>query len=74
MKKVLLLLVVVVAIVAVGALALGKGKAEMYKGYLADVAGATSATGKAADAVRRKIEERTARNAHKRSVPPLPPF
>jgi len=49
MKKVLLLLVVVVAIVAVGALAIGKGKAEMYKGYLSDVACATSATGKAAD-------------------------
>ncbi len=49
MKKVLLLLVVVVAIVAVGALAIGKGKAEVYKGYLSDVACATSATGKAAD-------------------------
>ena len=31
-------------------------------------------TGKAPDAVRRKIEERIARNAHKRTVPPLPPF
>jgi len=31
-------------------------------------------TGKAPDAVRRKIEERIARNAHKRAVPPLPPF
>jgi NAD+ synthase len=31
-------------------------------------------TGKAPDAVRRKIEERMARNAHKRTVPPLPPF
>lgn len=31
-------------------------------------------TGKAPDAVRRRIEERIARNAHKRSVPPLPPF
>ena len=49
MKKVLMLLVVLVAIVAVGVLAIGKGKAEMYKGYLSDVACATSATGKAAD-------------------------
>ncbi len=49
MKKVLLLLVVVVAIVAVGALVIGAGKTEMYKGYLSDVACATSATGKAAD-------------------------
>ena len=31
-------------------------------------------TGKAPDEVRRKIEERIARNAHKRTVPPLPPF
>ncbi len=31
-------------------------------------------TGKAPDAVRRRIEERIARNAHKRTVPPLPPF
>ncbi len=31
-------------------------------------------TGKASEAVRRKIEERMVRNAHKRSVPPLPPF
>jgi hypothetical protein len=49
MKKVLLVLVVCVAIVAVGALALGKGKVETFKGYLSDVACATSATGKAAD-------------------------
>jgi hypothetical protein len=49
MKKVLLVLVVLVAIVAVSALAFGAGKAEMYKGYLSDVACATSATGKAAD-------------------------
>jgi NAD+ synthase len=31
-------------------------------------------TGKAPDEVRQKIEERIARNAHKRTVPPLPPF
>jgi NAD+ synthase len=31
-------------------------------------------TAKAPDAVRRKIEGRIARNAHKRTVPPLPPF
>ena len=31
-------------------------------------------TGKAPDAVRRRIEERIARNAHKRTVPPIPPF
>jgi len=49
MKKVGMLLVVVVAIVAVGALAFGKGKAEMFKGYLSDVACATAAGGKAAD-------------------------
>jgi hypothetical protein len=49
MKKVVLFVVVLVAIVAVGALAFGKGKTEMYKGYLSDVACATSATGKAAD-------------------------
>jgi hypothetical protein len=56
MKKVLLLLVVVVAIVAVGALAIGKGKAEVYKGYLSDVACATSATGKAADGTMMKTD------------------
>lgn len=56
MKKVLMLLVVLVAIVAVGALAFGKGKAEMYKGYLADVLCATSATGKAADGTNMKTE------------------
>jgi hypothetical protein len=49
MKKAVLLLVVLVAIVAVGALAFGKGKAEMFKGYLSDVACATSASGKAGD-------------------------
>jgi len=32
------------------------------------------ATGKAPDAVRQRIEERIARNAHKRTVPPIPPF
>lgn len=31
-------------------------------------------TGKTPDAVRRRIEERIARNAHKRTVPPIPPF
>ena len=34
MKKVLLFLVVLVAVVAIGALAIGKGKAEIYKGYI----------------------------------------
>ena len=56
MKKVLLLLVVVVAIVAVGALAIGKGKGEIFKGYLSDVACATSATGKAADGTMMKTD------------------
>ncbi len=56
MKKVLLLLVVVVAIVAVGALAIGKGKGESFKGYLSDVACATSATGKAADGTMMKTD------------------
>jgi len=31
-------------------------------------------TGKAPDAVRRRIEERVARNAHKRATPSIPPF
>jgi NAD+ synthase len=31
-------------------------------------------TGKAPDDVKRKIEERIARNAHKRAMPPIPPF
>jgi len=31
-------------------------------------------TGKAPDAVRRRIEERIARNAHKRAVLPIPPL
>ncbi len=56
MKKVLLLLVVVVAMVAVGALAIGAGKTEMYKGYLSDVACATTATGKAADGTMMKTD------------------
>lgn len=32
------------------------------------------ATGKASDAVRQRVEERIARNAHKRATPPMPPF
>jgi len=31
-------------------------------------------TGKVSDAIRRKIEDRMARHAHKRALPPLPPF
>jgi NAD+ synthase len=31
-------------------------------------------TGKAPEAIRRKIEERIARNAHKLAAPPIPPF
>jgi NAD+ synthase len=31
-------------------------------------------TGRAPEAVKRKIEERVARNAHKRIAPPVPPF
>ncbi len=49
MKKVLLVLVVLVAILAVGALAFGKGKTQVFKGYISDVACATTASGKAAD-------------------------
>lgn len=49
MKKVVLLVVVLVAIVAVGALALGKGKAEIFKGYISDVACGIAAGGKAGD-------------------------
>ncbi len=56
MKKVLLVLVVLVAIVAVGTLAFGKGKAEMYKGYLSDVACATMASGKSADGADMKTQ------------------
>ena len=56
MKKVLLVLVVFAAIVAVGALAIGQGKAETYKGYLADVACATSASGKSADGADMKTQ------------------
>src|SRR5208337_5534725 len=56
MKKVVLLLVVLVAIVAVCALAFGKGKTEMYKGYLSDVACATMASGKAADGTMMKTD------------------
>jgi len=56
MKKVLLLLVVLLAIVALGALACSKGTAEMYKGYLSDVACGTSASGKAGDGTDMKTE------------------
>jgi hypothetical protein len=56
MKKVLLFLVVLVAVVAIGALAIGKGKAETFKGYLSDVACATTANGKAADGTNMKTE------------------
>jgi hypothetical protein len=56
MKKVGMLLVVAVAIVAVCALAIGKGKAEMYKGYLADVLCATKPNGIANDGTNMKTE------------------
>ena len=54
MKKVLLFLVVFAAIVAIGALAFGKGKAEVYKGYISDVACATTPNGMAADGTNMK--------------------
>jgi NAD+ synthase len=47
---------------------------EQEMGLTYDQLDAYFTTGKAPDAVRRKIEERMARNAHKRTVPPLPPF
>jgi hypothetical protein len=56
MKKVLLFLVVFAAVVAIGTLAIGKGKAEVYKGYLADVLCATQPSGKAADGTNMKTE------------------
>jgi uncharacterized protein YxeA len=56
MKKVLLVLVVLVAIVAIGALAIGKGKAQVYKGYLADVLCATKPNGIANDGTNMKTE------------------
>jgi hypothetical protein len=56
MKKVLLFLVVAVAVVAIGALAIGKGKAEVYKGYLADVLCATQPNGIAFDKTNMKTE------------------
>ena len=54
MKKALLFLVVFAAIVAIGALAIGKGKAEVYKGYICDVACGTTANGIAADGTNMK--------------------
>jgi hypothetical protein len=56
MKKVVLFVVVLVAIVAIGALAIGKGKSEVYKGYLADVLCATSPNGIANDGTNMKTE------------------
>jgi hypothetical protein len=56
MKKVVLLLVVLVAIVAIGSLAFGKGKSEVYKGYLADVLCATKPNGIANDGTNMKTE------------------
>src|SRR4030067_3085482 len=56
MKKVLMLMVVSVAIVALCALAFGAGKAELYKGYLADVLCATQPNGIASDGANMKTQ------------------
>jgi hypothetical protein len=56
MKKVVMLLVVLVAIVAIAAVAIGKGKSEVYKGYLADVLCATKPNGIANDGTNMKTE------------------
>jgi uncharacterized protein YxeA len=56
MKKVLLWLVMLVAIAAVGALAIGKGKAEIYKGYISCVRCGTSPTGIAGDGTNMKTD------------------
>jgi NAD+ synthase len=47
---------------------------EQEMGLTYDQLDAYFTTGKAPDEVRRKIEQRIARNAHKRTVPPLPPY
>jgi NAD+ synthase len=47
---------------------------EQEMGLTYDQLDAYFTTGKAPEAVRRKIEERIARNAHKRATPPIPPF
>lgn len=47
---------------------------EQEMGLTYDQIDAYLTTGRAPEAVRRKIEERIARNAHKRATPPIPPF
>jgi len=47
---------------------------EQEMGLTYDQLDAYFITGEAPEAVRRKIEERIARNAHKRAAPPIPPF
>jgi len=47
---------------------------EQEMGLTYDQLDAYFTTGKAPEAVRRKIEERMARNAHKRATPPIPPL
>ena len=47
---------------------------EQEMGLTYDQLDAYFTTGKAPEAIRRKIEERMARNAHKRATPPIPPF
>jgi len=47
---------------------------EQEMGLTYDQLDAYFTTGKAPEAIRRRIEERIARNAHKRATPPIPPF
>lgn len=47
---------------------------EQEMGLTYDQLDAYFTTGEAPEAVRRKIEDRVARHAHKRAVPPIPPF
>jgi len=47
---------------------------EQEMGLTYDQLDAYFTTAKAPDAVKRKIEDRIARNAHKRATPPIPPF
>ena len=47
---------------------------EQEMGLTYDQLDAYFTTGEAPETVRRKIEERIARNAHKRATPPIPPF
>lgn len=56
MKKVMMLVVVLVSILAIAALAIGKGKSQVYKGYLADVLCATQPNGIALDKTNMKTE------------------